>query len=687
MPWSWGNILQPIKLSVDSQVTVGNAFALLKKSNTTICFTLEDQEINGYVTTESLLKQLVEGDCSDSIVNIEKDYLFVREGDDASYIHNCYVAIGADHHNRPSGYMLMEHFNHYMNDLQLQSFNDALNSAELGIVTMDTDFHVVFMNEKAEHILGMKMSILQGRDYRKLIRLEPSLDEVLQGQKWFGVENAFNFKVISGQFSPIFKEGKIAGISHNFYLKEQLEEAVQEIGFVREMNEDLELIYSSSNEQILVTDAEGKITKLAGAFFGHFWGDLTAGDLVGRRMSELEKQGVFKTDIVGRCIEKQSRMTMMQEGSTGKILSTASPVIEDGKLKRIMVLSKDVSVNEQPVIPNEEGMSPEIQPSDVRKVIYRSAAMHRLMKEVKAAARMESTILIQGESGVGKEVIARQVHQWSNRSSEPYIAVNCGAIPEHLMESELFGHEKGAFTGAHAKRTGLFEQANRGTVFLDEISELPFTMQVKLLRVLQEREIVRVGSSLPIKVDVRIVAASNQDLQELVDQGHFREDLFYRLHVIPVIIPPLRDRIEDVGPLAVRFLDEFNEESTRKLSLSAPALNVLESYQWPGNIRELRNAIERLSVLADEEEIREDAVYRVLWSDRVESSRFLTIRGIMPLKQAVEETEKQLIGLAVEKYGTATEAAKALEVSISTVSRRMKRFNGGNGGADHDVLL
>jgi len=321
------------------------------------------------------------------------------------------------------------------------------------------------------------------------------------------------------------------------------------------------------------------------------------------------------------------------------------------------------------------------------RVIYQSSEMARLMEDVQSVAPLDSTVLITGESGVGKEVIARRIHQLSSRSTGSFVPINCGAIPEHLIESELFGNEKGAFTGADSKRIGLFEQANQGTVFLDEISELPYSMQVKLLRVLQEREVFRVGSTMPIKIDVRVIAATNKNLRKMVRKMTFREDLFYRLHVVPISIPALRIRKEDIAPLAVNFLEEFNQKIGRRKGISTNALNVLESYQWPGNIRELRNVIERLVIISREDEITEKDAYRVLWEDDSNEQGFITIKGIMPLKQAVDETEKQLIELADKRFGTATDAAKALDVSISTVSRRMKRFSGSLGGEEDDLLF
>jgi len=238
-------------------------------------------------------------------------------------------------------------------------------------------------------------------------------------------------------------------------------------------------------------------------------------------------------------------------------------------------------------------------------LIGESDAMREVMVQVEQMAPVSSTVLIEGESGTGKELVARAIHLLSNRRSKPFIAVNVGALPESLLESELFGHEKGAFTGAAERRLGRFELASTGTLFLDEIGEIPPSTQVKLLRVLEERELVRVGGTQAIRVDVRVVAATNQPLRELVEQGEFRSDLFYRLNVLRIYLPPLRERPEDVPILVRRFVQDYSERHVRPFrGISAEAMQLLMDYPWPGNVRELRNLVESMVVLAPDHEIQ-----------------------------------------------------------------------------------
>ena len=233
--------------------------------------------------------------------------------------------------------------------------------------------------------------------------------------------------------------------------------------------------------------------------------------------------------------------------------------------------------------------------------------MHNVMTLTKRLASVNTTVLITGESGVGKGLIAKQLHEEGNRCEGPFVTVNCGAIPDNLIESELFGYAPGAFTGSRSDgKKGLFEVAQSGTIFLDEISELPLNMQVKLLRVIQEREITPVGGVKPIPIDVRIVSATNRDLQDLVRQDKFREDLYYRLNVVPITVPPLRDRPEDILPLIQSNLHKYNENLREHKVLSSEALTVLLKYPWPGNVRELQNIIERLIITTNDDVISEE---------------------------------------------------------------------------------
>ncbi|MEX5214313.1 MAG: sigma-54 dependent transcriptional regulator [Nitrospiraceae bacterium] len=309
-----------------------------------------------------------------------------------------------------------------------------------------------------------------------------------------------------------------------------------------------------------------------------------------------------------------------------------------------------------------------------------SASMQAIMQVVKLVADSDSTVLIQGESGTGKEVLARMLHARSSRCHGPWIPINCGAIPEQLLESELFGHEKGAFSGAHSTRPGRFELAHRGTIFLDEIGELSLSLQVKLLRVIQERCFERVGGTRSIAVDVRIVAATNQDLEQAVRQGRFRKDLYYRLNVIPIVVPPLRDRRNDLPLLIEHFLGRFNRLKRASIAGLAPdAVRALMRYEWPGNIRELENLIERLVVLKRQglielEDIPMPITRQTETAMRPEIEHVSFAEGGIDLMREVERFENRLIVEALaHAKGITSKAARLLRLNRTTLVEKLKR--------------
>lgn len=308
-------------------------------------------------------------------------------------------------------------------------------------------------------------------------------------------------------------------------------------------------------------------------------------------------------------------------------------------------------------------------------IIGKSEGMQQIFNLISRAAPRRSTILIQGESGTGKEMAAKAIHASSGRADAPFIAVNCGNIPSELLESELFGHVRGAYTGATRTKRGLFEAANGGTLFLDEVTTISLEIQSKLLRVIQEREFRRLGGLENIKVDVRIIAASNADLQAAVHRGEFRDDLYYRLNVIAIRIPPLRERPEDIPLLIDHFIKKYGEENQRgDLKMDPSAMKVLMDYQWPGNVRELENVIERAVVLSSGTTITSDLFPGGISMPPPESSFILTEESIS-LKEKVGNYEKALILAALEKTEwNQKKAAQLLSINATTLNEKLKRL-------------
>ncbi|MFP4317140.1 MAG: sigma-54 interaction domain-containing protein [Desulfovibrionales bacterium] len=329
---------------------------------------------------------------------------------------------------------------------------------------------------------------------------------------------------------------------------------------------------------------------------------------------------------------------------------------------------------------------------NLQGIIGDSPALKEVFKILAKVAPTDSTVLVSGESGTGKELMVRALHQNSPRADKPFVPINCGAIPRELLESELFGHEKGAFTHAIRSRAGRFEMAGGGTVFLDEIGEMDLSLQVKILRVIQEREFERVGGSKTMKVDVRLVAATNRNLEEEVAKGTFREDLFYRLNVIPVHLPPLRDRGQDIIFLTKHFLTRFCERRDREpLAISPEAMEMLLVYSWPGNVRELENFMERMSILCDHSEIRPQDLPEKVWQDvrqgeerprpvvqevptfmwpNVEIMR----ENEMNLKDFLDKIEENLLLEALEQTGgVKNQAAELLGIKRTTLIEKLKK--------------
>jgi transcriptional regulator with PAS, ATPase and Fis domain len=383
--------------------------------------------------------------------------------------------------------------------------------------------------------------------------------------------------------------------------------------------------------------------------------------------------------------KKLSMITTTPDDEDRKILVTSTPIFnEKSEIVYVITVVQDLSkISElkdqlDAQIEQNKMLSEKLKSyKDDNKsgIIGSSKKITEIKKLVPVVAKTDAAILILGESGVGKEVLAKEIFKNSNRKDKPFVTINCAAIPEHLLESEMFGYEKGAFTGAVKSKEGLFETANSGTIMLDEIGTMPLSLQPKLLRVLQENEFMRVGGTKKIPLDVRIISATNENLLTLIKTGEFRQDLYYRLNVIPIKIPPLRERKEDIRLLCYKFLEDFNKKYSKNKIFNEKSLLLLEQYDWPGNIRELKNAIERLVILGERDVICANQVNKITKISGNENSEIednIEIDDSLSLKEAVQALEKRIITLALTKYKTTYKAAEVLKTTQPTIVRKAK---------------
>lgn len=427
-------------------------------------------------------------------------------------------------------------------------------------------------------------------------------------------------------------------------------------------------VIQSIYDEVIITDQYGVILYQCGEL-KNFW-STNYNSLIGKVFSELEEISFFGDSIL-KLLNREVHSLQLKAWNGSKILITAFPLNIASDEITFLGLK---NIHDKSIAPSFESDDPSSANLSSSIVVY-SKKMKEIMNIVEMVSKYPTTILLLGESGVGKEMIAQTIHQLSDRRLKPFIAVNCGAIPENLLESELFGYVGGAFSGANKNGApGKFELADGGIIFLDEIAEMPLNLQVKLLRVLQDKEVTRLGDSKPIKINVQIIAATNRSIEKMVKEGKFREDLFYRLNVVPIHIPALRERIEEIPHLILYFTEKYNTLYNRNINFLPDAIDLMCLYDWPGNVRQLENTIERIVVTSREVNIDSRLVnHYIPWeqSGKIEPP---IINHIMPLQEAVDIIEEQLIQMAIDKYKSIKLAAIALDISQPTMSRKYKKI-------------
>ncbi|MCP4578465.1 MAG: PAS domain-containing protein [Deltaproteobacteria bacterium] len=564
----------------------------------------------------------------------------------------------------------------------------ALNSTHNGILVVDAKGIVVLYNQAAHRIFRLDNPDPVGKHMSR-VRPEawPDIRKILQtGQPQVGLRIEMDQTTIIANRSPIMDSGEIIGVISVFQDISDHEAIISQLRGYQDLYRELEAVFESSYDGLFVVNGrDNKVLRLNSAY--ERMSGLNRDQIVGMHVNELLRDKIIDRSVTMQVHKRQTPVTIMQKIRGDRdVMTTGTPFFDEkDDISLVVINVRDLTELNQLRAKLEEtrklesryqqSLTEHINLDHAQKrMIVRSEAMKKVLQKAVKAANVSNAMLLLGESGVGKSMLARIIHEISNRCSQPFVKINCGAIPESLMESELFGYEPGAFTGALPQgKAGLFETAHKGTIFLDEVAELTPTMQVKLLEVIDEGRFSRIGATKHKDVDVRVIAATNRNLKDMMEKDLFREDLYYRLKVISINIPPLRHRREDIPALAHQFLQNYCEQHEVDKRLQREVLDALAQYDYPGNIRELKNLLESMMVMGEGDAISlADAPGDLRRSlGRHHKSSFQETN----FKKAVAGFERDLIKNAVSRHGSVPEAARALGVHPATFWRKLAAEN------------
>ena len=565
--------------------------------------------------------------------------------------------------------------------LHIQSVIDA---TDRNILVTDTDGQVILLSIRAQRHIDISIGTRLEKEYPGFWgHVEKILDGSLSGSEIPIQLGGCEYLVA---VNPLYRQKQIAGAVCVLVDSSQLDIMTRRHPSFNTLSRELDTIIDSSSDGLFVCDAEANVIRMNPA--SEKIHKTSANTIVGRNMRALIAEGfIDRSAALEASLSKQRVSLLQNKGGYKKLISIATPVFdENGELIRVVVSERDITeidalqreLEEQEAIKNglrDQMLAMQQAELESQQIIARSSQMIRAIQQAMRVAKAESSVFILGESGVGKGLIAQLIHSHSSRAQQPLIKINCGAIPESLIEAELFGYEKGAFTGALATgKPGQFELADGGTLFLDEIAELPLSSQVKLLRFLEDGKITRLGDTKGRTLDVRVLAATHQNMEEMVEQGRFRLDLYYRLNVIPIQIPAVRERPECIPPLIHHYIEKFSRRSGVKKRLARTALDALCNYPFPGNVRELMNICERLVVMAETDVVGLEDLPGQISAQQQETT---LAGGGLPagttLQQALDQVERTLLERAKESVSSQSEMAIELGVNQSTIARKLKK--------------
>ena len=561
-----------------------------------------------------------------------------------------------------------------------QQFSAIVNAASNGIFAVDKTGVILIANKIAQEMLGMSEQELVGRPIADVIPHTLMHKIISEQQPLLGQRINVGETVVIANYAPVLDNNEIIGAVSVFQDISILENTSAELNNVKALMKEFEAIINSSYDGIFITDGQGVVLRCNEAY--ERMTGISFNEVCGKTMQQLVEEKYYDQSVTLMVMEKRKRITINQNiKGQGKFLITGNPIFDSsGNLFRVVTNVRDiaelVSLRDQLTESKEQTLRYELELSHLRslhleadEIVFRSQAMKQAIMTAAKVAEVNSTVIITGDSGTGKELIAKLIHKKGKGADKPFIKINCAALPESLLESELFGYAGGAFTGAKKEgKPGLFELAHNGTLFLDEIGEMPLVLQVKLLRAIQSREIIRIGDVKPISVNVRIIAATHRDLAKMIVEGSFRQDLYYRLMVVPIHLLPLAERKEDIPLLVMHFLDKYNQHFGFGKTISPVVIDKMMDYAWPGNVRELENVIERMMVTSIGEHIEADCL-----PEPLKNKHFLPKRNAK-LKEAVEYTEAYLLSEAYQEHKSWPVVATVLGTDRATIYRKAARY-------------
>jgi PAS domain S-box-containing protein len=568
------------------------------------------------------------------------------------------------------------HGEHMQEGLDWQEILDAIYN---GVIAIDTTGTIILCNKSAEEILNVHDRRIVGELLEKILPNTRLLEVVRTGRAEFNQRMQINDRIVLANRSPITKKQAVVGAVSVFQDISGIETLSRQLQLVKEANRELDAMVESLAEGIVVTDGRGIVIRINEAY--KKLAGISSEEYIGKHVHTLVTEGYIRGSTSDVAIARKASFTNIDVRNNRELLLTSTPIFDDaGTVVKVITVVRDLEslkslrdrINNDDVIRKQYFSELEQlrRHETYRAIITKNAVMRERVETALQLARVDSNVLILGETGVGKELLAQMIHRASKRSQFPFVRVNCAAIPLPLLEAELFGYESGAFTGALREgRKGLFELADGGTLFLDEIGELPLSMQPKILRAVQDREIMRVGGKKAIKLDVRILAATNRNLEVMVKQKEFREDLYYRLNVVPIYLPPLRERPEDIQPIAEAFLEQFNQQFGYRKWIHPDVFKKLKDHHWPGNARELQNLIERLVVTTRDDQISAESFQRCFPMNSGTNGERRSC-----LKAMLENEERRMLEETWRVAKSTRKVSALLGISQSAVVKKLNKY-------------